>query len=149
MVAAFALFRAARANEAERPPLELIRIIFRQLLRAGNIHRLANDFVGLFYGFAESVAEAALDEADGEVGDVDADPFAIEALCNCNGCAAAAEWVENGVAFVAAGFDDAFQKRLGFLCWISETLRSGGVNWPDVCPKVTDGHSRKVSKVCF
>ena len=71
---------------------------------------------------AEGVGEALLDEADGEVGDVDADPAAVEALRDLDGGAAAAEGIENEVAFVGAGFDDAFEEGFGFLGGVAEAL---------------------------
>jgi hypothetical protein len=42
------------------------------------------------------------------VGDVDADPLPPELLRGVNGSAAAAEGVEDDVAFVGGGGDDAF-----------------------------------------
>jgi hypothetical protein len=72
------------------------------------VGRLANDGVGVANLVAEGVAESLLDEADGEMGDVDADPAAVEALRDLNGGAAAAEGIEDEVAFVGTGADDAF-----------------------------------------
>ncbi len=46
------------------------------------------------------VEEAALDEVYGEVGDVDADPVALEAFGDSDGGAAPAEGIEHGVAHV-------------------------------------------------
>ena len=37
------------------------------------------------------------EQADGEVGDVDADPFRIQRLRRRDGRSAAAEWIENNV----------------------------------------------------
>ena len=56
------------------------------------------------------------------MGDVDADPAAVEALRDLNGGAAAAEGIEDEIAFVGTGFDDAFEEGFGFLGWVAETL---------------------------
>jgi hypothetical protein len=53
------------------------------------------------------------------VGDVDADPAALQLLGGGDGRAAAAERVEDDVAGVAAGGDDAFQKFYRFLRRVS------------------------------
>ena len=87
----------------------------------------------------ERVFEPFLDERNGEVRDVYADPFAFEFLRGVNGCAAAAEWIKNHVTFIAAGFDDALQKRERLLRGIAERLRAGR-NF-DVVPKITDRNS--------
>ena len=47
------------------------------------------------------------------MGDVDADPGAAEFLGGVDGGAAAAEGVEDDVARVAAGVDDAFEQGEG------------------------------------
>ena len=84
------------------------------------IRRFADHVVGRFDLWAEGIGEALLDEADGEVGDVDPDPAAIEALGYLNGGAAAAEGIEDYVAFVGAGLDNAFEEGLGFLGGVAE-----------------------------
>jgi hypothetical protein len=56
------------------------------------------------------------------VGDVDADPAAIEALGDLDGGAAAAERVEDYVALVGTGFDDAFEEGFGLLGWVAEAF---------------------------
>jgi hypothetical protein len=57
------------------------------------VRGLADYFVGLLDLRAEGVGEAFLDEADGEVGNVDADPAAVETLRDLDGGAAAAEGI--------------------------------------------------------
>ena len=37
--------------------------------------------------------------------DVNADPFAIEFLRSSNGCAAAAEWIDNYIALIGRGLE--------------------------------------------
>ena len=85
------------------------------------------DLVRSLDGLAELVVQTLLDEADGEVGDVDADPAAIEALRGGDGSAATAEGIENYVAFVGAGLDDAFEQGFGLLRWVAEALLGLGV----------------------
>jgi hypothetical protein len=46
-------------------------------------------------GARESVSKASLNERNGKVGDVDADPPALELLGSVNGCPTAAERVED------------------------------------------------------
>ena len=53
--------------------------------------------------------EAHVDQLDGLRGDVDADPFAAQLVGGDAGGGAAAEGVEDYVALVAAGLDDAFE----------------------------------------
>ena len=70
----------------------------------------------------EGVAQALLDQADGEVGDVDADPMPPEFLRRMDGGAAAAERVEHHVAGVGGGVDDAFEQGEGFLGGVAEAF---------------------------
>jgi hypothetical protein len=49
------------------------------------------------------------------VGDVDANPAAVELLSNLNCGAAAAERVEDNIAFFRRGTNNAFQQRFGLL----------------------------------
>ncbi|MCU1247701.1 MAG: hypothetical protein JWQ49_730 [Edaphobacter sp.] len=93
-------FGGAGSAEAERPGLELKFVLFGELRGSGYVGRFADDFVGLANVVGEGVVEARLDEADGEVGDVDADPAAVEFLRDLDGGAAAAEGIEDYVAFV-------------------------------------------------
>ena len=60
--------------EAERPVLELSFVFFGELRSSGDVGGFADHFVGFADLVREGVVEAGLDEADGEVGDVDADP---------------------------------------------------------------------------
>ena len=87
-----AVARGARIHESERPPLELVAVVEREGLGAGQVFRLADDLVGSQV-FAERVVQAVSDECDGEVRDVDANPAAVEALGCGDGGSAAAEGV--------------------------------------------------------
>ena len=133
-VGALLLVGGARAHLAQRPPLELVFVFGGERRCACVVGRFAYDFVGGFDFGAEGVGEALLDEADGEVGNVDADPAAVEALGYLNGGAAAAEGVEDEVAFVGAGFDDAFEEGFGFLGGVAEALLGLGVDGRNVVP---------------
>ena len=76
----------------------------------------------LLDALAEGVPQPVLDQRDGQVGDVDADPAAFEPLRDGDSRPAAAEGIEHEVAFVAAGFDDPFQQGFGLLSGIAEAL---------------------------
>ena len=97
------------------PILKLVFVIGCELGGPGNIFKFPNDFVGVAYLLSEGVSEAGLDEADGEVSDIDADPGAIELLRNLYGGATTAKRVKNDVAFVAACFEDSFKESFGLL----------------------------------
>ena len=59
---------------------------------------------------AHGLLEAHVDQLDGFRGYVDADPLAAQLVGGDAGGGAAAEGVENDVALVAAGLDDAFEE---------------------------------------
>ena len=62
------------ADKAQRPPLELVTVQCGKSGRARVVGRLAFHFIRLLDFLAEGVLQAALDERDGKVSDVDADP---------------------------------------------------------------------------
>ena len=62
---------------------------------------------------------------DAELAEVGGDPFAPELFGHGRGRAAATEEVGHEIAFVAAGFDDAFEKGFGFLSGVVRLAR-----WP-------------------
>ena len=99
-VCALLLLGGTGSNLAKRPPLKLIFVLFGELGGFFVVGGLANDFVGLANLRTEGVGEAFLDEADGEVGDVDADPAAVEALGYLNCGSTAAEGIKDYVAFI-------------------------------------------------
>ena len=115
----------AGVDETERPVLELVAAVVVAVLGqgagAGDIFRQADDVVLGEFG-AEGVVEAVFHQGDGDVGDVDADPASLEALGDGNSGAAAAEGVEDDIALVAAGVDDAFEQGFWLLCGIAEAL---------------------------
>ena len=88
--ALLAVARGAGIDQSERPPLELVAVVEREGLGAGQVFRLADDLVGAQV-FAERVVQAVADERDGEMRDVDADPAAVQALGGGDRSSAAAE----------------------------------------------------------
>ena len=116
LVRALLLLGRTRAHQAERPPLELVRVLLGQLRCASRVGRLADDLVGVLDLGAEGIAQALLDQGDGQVGDVDADPAAAELLRGGDRRAAAAEGIEHDVAFVALALMMRSRRASGF--WV-------------------------------
>ena len=56
------------------------------------------------------------------MGDVDADPLAVEPLGHGDGRAATAERIEHHVALVAACLDDPFEQGFGLLRGVTQSL---------------------------
>ena len=71
------VLRRASIDQAERPPFELVAVVLGERGGAGRVFGVAEDGVGAQL-LAEGVAQAVADERDGDVGDVDADPVAVE-----------------------------------------------------------------------
>ena len=115
-------FGGTRAAEAERPVLELILVLFGELSGPGHVGGFADDLVRLADFGTVGVVEAGLDEADGEVGDVDADPATVEFLGDLDGGAAAAEGIKDDVAFVGGGFEDALEEQFRLLGGIAQAF---------------------------
>jgi hypothetical protein len=90
----------ARANQRQRPRLELELVVLGKLAGSGDVGRFAVNLVGAFDGLAELILQTLFDEADGKVGYVDADPAAVQALGSYNGSAASTERIEDDIAFV-------------------------------------------------
>ena len=76
----FDAFGGTGSAEAERPVLELVFVLFGELGGSGYVGGFADDLVGLADFGAVGVVEASLNQADGEVSEVDADPAAVEFL---------------------------------------------------------------------
>jgi len=76
--------------------LELELIVLGELLRAGEIDRLT--FLHKLDLLAERIAQPALDQINGKVGNVDAEPLPAQLLRRMNGRAATAERVKNYIA---------------------------------------------------
>jgi hypothetical protein len=86
----------------------------------------------------EGVFQAALNQRDGEVRYVYADPPAAEFLRGVDRGAAAAERVEHHVAGVAARGQDAFKQGDGLLCGIAKPLGCRSAQHLDISPHVAD-----------
>ena len=70
----------------------------------------------------ESIVEPRFDQPDGQMSDVDADPLPIHLLRRVNGGAAAAKLVEDNVAFVGGGGEDAFHECDRFLGGVAKAF---------------------------
>jgi hypothetical protein len=75
---------------------------------------------------------------DGEPPEVAGDPPAVELLGHGRGGAGPAEAVEDQVAFVRRGLDDALEEGFGFLGGVIEALLGGLVDSINVGPNVPD-----------
>jgi hypothetical protein len=122
LVGALLLLRRAGAHEPQRPPLELPGVGGRQSLRVGHRDRLALILVVLAGDEAERILEPRLDQRDRQMRDIDADPATAERLRRDRRRAATAERVEDDVALVGRGADDALEQRLRLLRWIAQAL---------------------------
>src|ERR1035438_10355176 len=83
------------------------------------------------------------------MGHVDANPAALEALCHGDCRAAPAKRIENDVAFVGTGCDDAFEKGFGFLGLVPEALLRLGVDWVDISPYIAQENARHFVEVTY
>ena len=78
---------------------------------------------------AAAVTQTAGHQIDGQWLDIDAEPAAPEALRGFDGGAAAAERIEDEVALVAAGADDALEEGERFLGGVTEAFTRPTPNW--------------------
>lgn len=134
LVRALLLLDGTRADQAERPPLELVGVRLGELGGVFDRGGLADDVevrVRL-----EGFDQAALHDGDRDVGDVDADPLPAELLRGDHGGAAAAEGVEHHVAGVGGRLDDALEEGGWFLGGITETLGGLGTYWLNIIPNI-------------
>ena len=88
-----ALLPGKGLQQRHGPELELVAVLLRQGAGAADVRWLPNDPVVLAGGNVEGGLEAVLHEGDGQVGDVNANPAAVELLRGGDGRAAAAEGV--------------------------------------------------------
>jgi hypothetical protein len=82
------------------------------------------------------IVEPLLDQADGQVCDVDPDPVPLELLGRCDGRSAAAKRIEDEIAFVRAGQDDPFEQSFRLLRGIAETFWTTPTDQPDISPSL-------------
>ena len=87
-----------RVDHRQRPFLELVFVLLREFARALDIARHADDIEG---HFRKRLAQATTNEADREMGDVDADPLAVELRRGVQRRAAPAEGIEHDIAGIA------------------------------------------------
>ncbi len=83
--------------------------------------------------FGKGAFQAPLDEMNGEMGDVDTDPTAVQFLRGMDRGAAAAERVKDEITFVGGSGDDPFEQREGFLGGIAEAFRVTRAEPAHVC----------------
>ena len=102
--------------------------------RRRGVRGLADDLIGGQLR-AEGVVQALLDQGDGQMRDVNADPAPFQPLGHGDGGAAAAEGVQDHIAFVAGGIDNALQQRLGLLGGVAEAFSARAAN-VNICPKI-------------
>jgi hypothetical protein len=88
-------------DQRDRPFLEFMLVAQGEIARGGNVLGHADRLE--LRVCAEGIAQAALDQRDGEVGDVDADPLPAEFLRGVNRGVAATERVEHDIAGVGRG----------------------------------------------
>ena len=134
-------------DERDGPELEGVRVLIEQSLSAVVVLRQADDLE--LRGSAEGLGEAALDQVDGERSDIDADPLAAEFLGGVDGGAAAAERIEDDVAGIGRGGDDALEQGDGFLGGVAQALGGLGSDWRNVCPERLKRNSRHLVEVAL
>jgi hypothetical protein len=103
----------------------------REVARSLDVLR---DAVDVVRDARKRVLEAPLDQCNGKMRDVDADPLPAEFFRGMNGGAAAAKGIEDDVAGVGGGGDDAFEQRDGLLRGVAEAFLSHGVHCRNIRP---------------
>src|SRR5260370_32503027 len=93
---AFTLFQRTRADERQRPVLELEFVELSQAFRTLEIGWLTF-FVELDF-FAKCVLQSALDQIDRKICDIDPDPLSSELLRSVNRRAASTKRIEHDIA---------------------------------------------------
>ena len=85
----------------------------------------------------ESLAHALFNQANGKMGDINADPLPPQLLRGVNGSTAASEGIEHHMAFIGGGGDNAFEQRKGFLGGVAEAFLGLGVQGSNIIPVIT------------
>ena len=107
-------------DQGQRPFFKLVILAPRgKVFRARQVLRRA---VGEELDIREGRAQTLFDQADGKMGDVDADPTTPKFLGGMDGGAAAAERVKHHIAGVGRGVEDAFKERDGLLGGVAEAF---------------------------
>lgn len=118
-----------------------------ELVGGVRVLRRADELVDGGAVLSTFAGKAVYDLVDRKIGDVDSYPIAVHSLGGDDGGAAPGERIEDYVAFVAAGGDDAFEKREGFLGGVAATLGSKVVYWTDVRDNVLYSHTGEILDV--
>src|SRR5487761_76915 len=139
--------RHPSAHEAERPCLELERVCFGQFSGARKVSGLTDDLIRADNGGAVRIYETMLDEADGEIRDVDADPAAAKLLRRGHRGAATAEGVEDDITNVGSGAEDPLKERDRLLGRITQILLGAVVDDRKVRPQVLYWRSRHLIEI--
>ena len=121
VAALLAAFVRLGVDHRERPFLELVFVLQSKCARSVEAFWDAGD-VKLDSG--KRVFQTPLDKMNSEMRNVDADPATVQFLRGMDGGAAAAKGIENEIAFVGGGGDDAFEQRERFLGGIAEVFAS-------------------------
>src|SRR5579875_160067 len=101
--AAFLTTERFGLHKGERPPLELIAVILRELFCGGHISWFADN---VELDIWEHISQAVFLQGNTQVGDVYAYPFASKLLRGGDGGATATEGIKYDVSRVTAGLDD-------------------------------------------
>ena len=86
----------------------------------------------------KGILQTFLDQRNGEMRDVDADPLPVQFMRRMHRGAAAAERIEHHVARVGRGGENTFEQGDGFLRGIAEAFLSLGLHRNNVCPDISN-----------
>ncbi len=115
----FFLVNWSGTHQTQRPPLELLFILFRQV-RAHLRYRFTNHFV--FEFIAKGIFHAPFDQTNGKVSDIDPDPAPSQFLSSGNSRPAATERVQHHIAGLAGGVNDALKQCKGLLSGVTHAF---------------------------
>jgi hypothetical protein len=137
----------AGGNERACPPLELETVFACQFARRFVVDRLADDVVVFLGQQTEGVAQTVLEKCSRDVGDVDAQSFAPQLVGSDDGSAAAGKGIENDVARIAAGVDDALEQGKRFLGGVAKAFGGKHIERIDVRPYFLNRDSLSLVKI--
>jgi hypothetical protein len=106
LISSFVSFDRSRPDQPKCPPLKLIGILRGQRCGIGQGRWLPHDLIA--HLCPKGILEPMLDEGDGQMGDVDANPLTVPALDWRDGGTTATEGIKHDIAFVTTGLNDAF-----------------------------------------
>jgi hypothetical protein len=143
--------RRRRPDPVQRPPLELILVLLRQLLRARQIDRLTHH-LDLVLQLRECVFHTTPDQVDRQVRDVDPDPVPVELLRRMHRRPAPAERIEDDIAGLTRRFHNAFEKVERLLRRIAQTFFGLRIDRRNIVPHIhkrNAGHLVQVALVTW